>query len=75
MCEAYSELLRAYNKALSQFNLAQAAVAAARATVQRREYDRLMRYVELAHVEMDKAKGQVDEHTAEHGCLAVVGLV
>ena len=69
MCEKCAELLRAYQKALAMYSCALEALDVVRPTDAKRDYNRLLCYVDDASLELDRARNALKAHAAEHGCF------
>jgi hypothetical protein len=62
-------LLRFYERALKTYKTTVEALVAAQATtLARREYERLMRFVQQAQAKANQARNELDRHRVEHGC-------
>lgn len=67
-CEEHGKRLKVYQASVATFSVTLDALAAARASVLRDEYQRLAGYVEQARLTSERARVELDRHTAEHGC-------
>lgn len=72
MCQQYTELLSAHQKAVALFNRAIEAMEAARPTSAKPEYERMVKYAEQAHGRMEQAADALKAHAATHNCFSVV---
>jgi hypothetical protein len=70
MCDEYGSLLSEYQKAVSRFSTTLVALEAGRRTVGRAEYARMLGYVDQARLYSERARINLEKHTAEHGCLS-----
>jgi hypothetical protein len=68
MCGEHAKLLKVYQASVAKLSVTLDALAAARGTALKPEYQRMAGYVEQAHGKSDEARAELDRHATEHGC-------
>lgn len=67
-CEEKARLLRSYLFAVSDYSRAVRVLHEKLGTIPKQDYEKIRSFVEQARESVERARGALDKHTAEHDC-------